>query len=290
MDENAEKGQQPSSWPPTGGIRGCHQSSDENATVAAGSSGHVEVSPGNLDAIRTAIRQKYAEVAISAEGKFSYPTGRAGAEALGYDPGTIQQAPSGLMQSFCGVGNPFSLGEILPGETVLDYGSGAGFDLFVASRVVGEEGLVCGVDLTRDMVERAIGNLSSGNFSSGGSKVEVRQIDGDQIPYPDHFFDVVISNGVINLTPSKMACFRELYRVLKPGGRIQFADVVLEQELPAGMAGSPEAWSQWIGGAIPVRDQIRLMEEAGFKEVASPGTTGFRTSQYTVGALFRGVK
>jgi SAM-dependent methyltransferase len=191
-------------------------------------------------------------VAISAEGKFSYTTGRAGAEALGYDPEAIQQAPSRLLESFCGVGNPFSLGEIRPGAIVLDYGSGAGFDLFIASRLAGEGGLVCGVDLTKAMVERATENLASQNLSSdhssspssGGSKIEVRQIDGDQIPYPDNFFDVVISNGVINLTPSKPACFRELYRVLKPGGRIQFADVVLEQELPAGMAGSAEAWSQ----------------------------------------------
>jgi ubiquinone/menaquinone biosynthesis C-methylase UbiE len=101
-------------------------------------------------------------------------------------------------------------------------------------------GLVCGVDLTKAMVERSIENLSA----AGSTNFEVRQIDGEQIPYPDSFFDLVISNGVINLSPFKSACFREIYRVLKPGGRLQFADVVLEHDLPAGMSGNPEAWSQ----------------------------------------------
>ncbi|MBA4373027.1 MAG: methyltransferase type 11 [Thermodesulfovibrio sp.] len=199
-----------------------------------------DVSSANLDAIRSAIRGKYTEVAVSAEGKFGYPTGRAGAEALGYDAEAITQAPSGLLDSFCGVGNPFSLGEIPAGAVLLDYGSGAGFDLFIASRLVGETGKVCGIDLTEAMVERSRRNLSE----AGCSNVEVRLVDGEQIPYPDNFFDVAISNGVINLSPFKAACFREIYRVLKPGGRLQFADIVLENALPVGMADSPEAWSQ----------------------------------------------
>ncbi len=122
----------------------------------------------------------------------------------------------------------------------MDFGCGAGFDLFVSSRFVGKDGRVCGVDLTQEMVSRAVGNLAS----AGSTNFEVKKIDSEDLPYPDNFFDVVISNGVINLSPRKSVCFRELYRALKPGGRIQFADVVLENNLPAELAGSLEAWSQ----------------------------------------------
>jgi arsenite methyltransferase len=191
-------------------------------------------------AIKNAIRQKYAEVAVSAAGKFQYPTGREGAELLGYDRALIQSAPPQLLGSFCGVGNPFSLGEIRRGSAVLDVGCGAGFDMYVASRLVGDQGRVCGIDLTDDMASLARKNLAK----AGASNVEIKTADTEHIPYPDHSFDVVISNGVINLSPSKQATFKEIYRVLKPGGTLQFADVVLEQDLPAALSGSAEAWSQ----------------------------------------------
>jgi len=196
--------------------------------------------PQQAEEIRNAIRKKYSEISVSAAGKFQYPTGRDGAQTLGYDPAHVQNAHPRLLESFCGVGNPFSLGDIRPGDVVLDYGCGAGFDLFVASRLTGEKGHVCGVDLTKEMAERARENL----VSSGAGNFEVRTVDSETIPYRDGLFDVVISNGVINLSPCKMTCFEEIFRVMKPGGRMQFADVVLEHELPAGLSGSPEAWSQ----------------------------------------------
>lgn len=198
------------------------------------------ISPENFNEIRNAIRKKYAEVSISAAGKFQYPTGKDGANALRYDPTIIESAAPSLLNSFCGVGNPFSLGRIQHGEVVLDLGCGAGFDMFVASRLVGEGGRVCGVDLTEDMVTRAKNNLASANITN----FEIKKVDSENIPYADNTFDVVISNGVINLSPSKNICFKEIYRVLKPGERLQFADVILENELPMNLSGSLEAWSQ----------------------------------------------
>ena len=179
-------------------------------------------------------------MAISSEGKFEYPTGRAGAKALGYDPVFIHEAPPALLNSFCGVGNPFSLGEIQPGNNVLDIGSGAGFDLYVANRLVGESGRVCGVDLTREMVDLARKSLAE----SGMSNIEITHVSSEDIPYNDNTFDVVISNGVINLSPCKQEIFQEIFRVLKNDGKLQFADVVLEKELPGTLVGSLEAWSQ----------------------------------------------
>ena len=193
-----------------------------------------------LEEIRNAIRNKYAGVSVSAAGKFQYPTGKDGATALRYDPAIIKSAAAGLLESFCGVGNPFSLGKIRHGDVVLDLGCGAGFDLFVASRLVGESGRVFGVDLTEQMVERSKNNLADAHIAN----VEIRKVDSENIPFADNTFDVVISNGVINLSPSKKKCFHEIYRVLKPGGSLQFADVVLENEMPVDLSGSLEAWSQ----------------------------------------------
>jgi len=177
---------------------------------------------------------------VSAAGKFEYPTGKEGARALGYDEAVIASAHARFFESSCGVGNPFSLGPIRAGESVLDIGCGGGFDLFVASRLVGAQGRLCGTDLTEDMVRTARENLAL----AGIAKYEIRKIDSEAIPYEDRSFDAVISNGVINLSPRKETLFQEVHRVLKPGGRLQFADIVLERDLPAALAGSAEAWSQ----------------------------------------------
>jgi arsenite methyltransferase len=193
-----------------------------------------------LQEIRKAIRDKYADVSISAEGKFPYPTGRDGVKALGYDPVAIESAPARFFESSCPVGNPFSLGRIDPGSAVLDFGCGAGFDLFVARRLAGEKGRVCGIDLTEDMAKRARENLAL----AGVANVEIKTVDSETIPYDDRSFDVVISNGVINLSPCKQTVFREIYRVLKPGGKLRFADVVVEKELPPELSASAESWSQ----------------------------------------------
>lgn len=145
-----------------------------------------------------------------------------------------------MLKSFCGVGNPFPLVSIRPGSVILDVGCGAGFDMYIAARLTGPEGRVEGVDLTDAMVVRARENLQK----AGIVNAEVQQVSTEKLPFQEHTFDVVISNGVINLSPNKDALFLEINRVLKPGGRFGFADVVLEQALPQGTAASAEAWSQ----------------------------------------------
>jgi arsenite methyltransferase len=192
-----------------------------------------------FEEIREAVKKKYREVSENAEGKFTYPTGRAGAEALGYDPEVIEAMPDAALESFCGVGNPFSLGAIGTGEAVLDVGCGAGFDLIVAGLLVGREGSACGIDLTEEMAEKARQNLRDARVPT----FDVRISGVEDIPFESDFFDVVISNGVLNLSPLKEQAFAEIHRVLKPGGRLQFADIVLKADLPDRMVGSLEAWS-----------------------------------------------
>jgi len=193
----------------------------------------------SAEEIQAALRKKYAEVSQSAEGKFGYPTGRSGAKALGYDLSILEGMPHELVESFCGVGNPFVLGPVKPGETVLDVGCGAGFDLFVAGRLVGQAGKVRGIDLTAEMAAKARKNLGLAGIATG----EVRVAGAEDIPYSENTFDIIISNGVFNLSPLKEKSFREVHRVLKSGGRLQFADIVLKADLPRDVANSLDAWS-----------------------------------------------
>lgn len=186
------------------------------------------------------MRQKYQKVASSAEGLFRYPTGSAGALALGYESDWLAGIPDEVLSSFCGVGNPFAIAPIAPGSAILDIGCGAGIDLIVARRLTGDGGRVCGVDLTPSMLERARANFAAVAISD----IEVQLVDSAILPYPDDTFDVVISNGVINLSPAKPQLFAEILRVLKPHGRVQFADIILERPLPPALVASPESWAQ----------------------------------------------
>jgi SAM-dependent methyltransferase len=194
----------------------------------------------NIKSIQDTVRRKYAEVSQSADGKFAYPTGKSGATALGYSLSVIENIPSTLIDSFCGVGNPFSLGNINVGEVVLDVGCGGGFDLYIASQMVGSLGRVCGIDLTQEMVEHCQRNLMQAGFANS----EVQLATSEAIPYDDNNFDVVISNGVLNLSPLKEKSFKEIYRVLRSDGRLQFADIVMQGDLPQASSCSIDAWSQ----------------------------------------------
>jgi SAM-dependent methyltransferase len=194
-----------------------------------------------LDAkeIQKTVRKKYAEVSRSAEDKFNYPTRKEGASNLKYDLSDVETVPPDVLESFCGVGNPFSLGSIKRGETVLDVGCGAGFDLIIAGRLTGRTGRACGIDLTPEMVMKTQKSITRLELTN----CEVQLADSESIPYDDHTFDIVISNGVLNTSPDKKKSFQEIYRVLKPGGRLQFADIVLKKHLPEKVAGSLEAWT-----------------------------------------------
>lgn len=273
-------------WPPKDNTDG-HQLQNiiSNTKVKSQLEG-AAFSAGEIEQIRAAIKKKYSAVSAAAEGYFKYPVGKDGAVLLDYDKELLEEIPGELLNSFCGVGNPFAINQIEKGNTVLDIGCGAGFDLYVASRLVGAQGYVCGIDLTEEMVDRARANLAVMQIKNA----QTRLVSSETLPFEKDTFDVVISNGVINLSPDKPGLFAEIYRVMKPGGRLQFADIILERELPHHLTTSVESWSQWIGGAISGGDQLVLMKNAGFVEVVHLGPTPIKTSEYTVGALFRGIK
>ncbi len=193
----------------------------------------------SIEEIQRAVRKKYAEVSYSAAGRFRYLTGMAGAVALGYDPSTLSDLPDDVFDTFCGVGNPFALGSIQRDERLLDVGCGTGLDMILASRLVGPGGWVCGIDLTPEMIEKAQLNF----IAAGADNASAVVAASEAIPYQDSTFDVVISNGVLNLSPLKEQSLREICRVLKAGGRLQVADVVLNQDLPADVTNSLDAWS-----------------------------------------------
>ncbi len=191
--------------------------------------------------IREKILEKYGQVAAgSPAGCFRYPTGAAGLRRLGYPEALIRDFPPELTQSFCGVGNPFSLGDLYPGEAVLDIGCGAGLDAFVAAALVGPKGLVAGLDLTPRMIERARHNREL----MGIKHVSFDVGDAAALPFPERYFDVVISNGVINLAVDKERVFKEAYRVMKPGGRLMVADMVQVEARPPDEASLIDNWYQ----------------------------------------------
>jgi 2-polyprenyl-3-methyl-5-hydroxy-6-metoxy-1,4-benzoquinol methylase len=181
------------------------------------------LSTQDLEQIHTGIRAKYAKVAVSLEGQFTYPTGRAGLEQLRYDTAIVAELPEAVAGSFCGVGNPFSLREIPPGSRLLDIGCGAGVDALVASKVVGPSGKVMGIDITPEMIQRA-----EANKKEIGAENVVFQLNRVQdLTGIDKSFDVVISNGALNLIPEKEEVIAAVFRLLKPDGWLLVADQFL---------------------------------------------------------------
>ena len=177
----------------------------------------------DVELLKSEIKKTYASVSKDTDKDFIFPTGRAWAEDLGYPP-ELAGVPEGAAESFAGVANPWKLGRLAAGERVLDLGSGAGTDSLIAAQMIGEQGRVTGVDMTPEMLAKA----RAAAAEMGASNVEFVEGEVERLPFPDESFDVVISNGVIDLIPDKDAVFGEIFRVLAPGGRIQIADVTIQ--------------------------------------------------------------
>jgi SAM-dependent methyltransferase len=178
----------------------------------------------DVETLKCEIKKTYASVSEEPEKDFIFPTGRAWALDLDYPADLLERVPDSAAESFAGVANPFSLGRLEAGERVLDIGSGAGTDSLVAAQMVGSDGYVTGVDMTPEMLAKARASAAA----MGVSNVEFLEGEAESLPFPGESFDVVISNGVIDLIPDKEAVFAEIFRVLKPGARIQLADVTIQ--------------------------------------------------------------
>ena len=177
----------------------------------------------DIDLLKREIKKTYASVSQEPDKDFVFPTGRAWAEDLDYPP-ELANVPEAAAESFAGVANPFSLGRLQPGERVADLGCGAGTDSLVAAQMVGPDGSVTGIDMTPEMLARA----RAAAEELGAGNVEFAEGEVERLPFADESIDVVISNGVIDLVPDKDAVFAEIFRVLRPGGRMQLADVTIQ--------------------------------------------------------------
>jgi arsenite methyltransferase len=189
--------------------------------------------------LREQVRIKYREVAVEPGGEYHFHTGRRLAAHLGYDPAEVDPLPDEAVESFAGVGDPFVLRRLAPGERVVDVGAGAGFDSFVAAGQVGPSGHVVGVDMTQEMLDKARASA----VEVGLDNVELREGFAEDLPVEDGWADVVISNGVINLCPDKQAALAEIRRVLRPGGTLQFSDIANGQRVPAEAVRDIDLWT-----------------------------------------------
>lgn len=193
----------------------------------------------NLAELRQAIQDEYAAVALHPEQGFHFHTGRRLARMLGYAEEWLASIPETSIESFAGTGNPFSLGELKPGERVVDVGSGAGIDSLIAAKMVGPAGRVVGVDMTPAMLNKA----QRATADAGLTNVEFREGYAEALPVPDGWADVVISNGVLNLMPDKAAALGEMARVLKPAGRLQIGDITVQRAVSESAKRRIDLWT-----------------------------------------------
>ncbi|MBP2018729.1 SAM-dependent methyltransferase [Symbiobacterium terraclitae] len=262
----------------------------------------------DADSIRALVRKRYGERARQAEGGGAAPAGTDGLGApsgccgtaegccggsasivelshvLGYSDSDLDAAPEGANLGL-GCGNPHVIANLKPGETVLDLGSGAGFDCFLAARQVGENGRVIGVDMTPEMLERARRNAVAGGFRN----VEFRLGEIEHLPVADQSVDVIISNCVINLSPEKEQVFREAFRVLRPGGRLAISDVVTAAPLPPEVQADVALYAGCVAGAATVDEVKAMLAAAGFEQIAvTPRASGQLLEQWGLDSSLAG--
>jgi len=199
----------------------------------------VGISGVDRDELRRLVSEKYRDVALNPELGFHFHTGEPLARMLGYPPDLVAWLPRGTVESFAGTGNPFLFGDFHEGEVVVDVGCGAGFDTLIAARQVGGEGRVIAIDMTPAMRAKA----AVGAEELGLGHVTVREGYAENLPVADGEADAVISNGVINLCPDKQAVFHEMFRVLRPGGRLQVGDILVHREVPQDARDDIDLWS-----------------------------------------------
>jgi arsenite methyltransferase len=221
------------------------------------------------DEIKKTVREGYARVAKQSNSCCASSTSCCGgsvaqdiSRAIGYSEGELSSVPEGANLGL-GCGNPVALASLKKGETVLDLGSGAGFDCFLAADRVGKKGKVIGVDMTSEMLEKARENTRKGKYNN----VEFRLGEIENLPVADSAVDAVISNCVINLSPDKKRVFKEAFRALKPGGRLMVSDIVLLKELPQALKNSVQAYVGCLAGALMKEDYIKSIKAAGFRKV-----------------------
>jgi SAM-dependent methyltransferase len=214
--------------------------------------------------IKLSVRDHYARAARGEPSCCSDPA------ELGYGRDALDAVPAEVRQASLGCGSPVAAADLRPGERVLDLGSGAGLDLWLAARAVGPQGRVWGVDMTPEMVERA----RAAAARAGLANVTIMPGEIEALPLPDGCVDAVISNCVINLSPDKPRVFREAFRVLAPGGRFVVADMLATAPLPAALAADPESWSACIGGAVPEAEYVGALRAAGFAAVEVRAESG----------------
>ena len=217
----------------------------------------------DIDALRASILAEYAAVAVEPDRGFHFHTGYRLAAILGYPAAWITTLPPAAVESMAGTGNPFALGEIATGEHVVDCGSGSGTDALIAGRLVGSTGWVIGIDMTPEMLAKARHTAAE----AGLSNVEFREGVLEHLPIESGWADVLISNGVLDLVPDKAAALAEMHRVLRPGGRLQIADIVLDRSVSETAKQDISLWTGCIAGGL-LADELRdLVARAGFADI-----------------------
>jgi ubiquinone/menaquinone biosynthesis C-methylase UbiE/protein-disulfide isomerase-like protein with CxxC motif len=212
--------------------------------------------------VKPAVQRLYTEVSEQPNKEFHFPIGRKAALLVGYSKADLDTIPETAVESFAGVGYPFAADAIKKGDTVLDVGSGSGTDILVAANKTGPKGEVYGLDFTAAMIKKAESNIAQ----AGLRNVKILKGEATSIPLPDKSVDVVTSNGVLNLVPNKQKAFHEIFRVLKPGGRIQISDIIVDRDVQSACGLVPQLWADCIGGAAVEKDYFAMIKKAGFSQ------------------------